>query len=94
MQHLGTKMCMKRKIRMTMMTRMPRIARKKMTAAAMRLSSQILLRRRNPRENEKSSRRTKRDDPGEDEGEDEGEDRDERKKKRKPNTCLPQVNQR
>ena len=82
---------------MTMMTRMPRIARmamKKMMAAAMRLSSQILLRRRNPRENEKSSRRTKRDDPGEDEGEDEGEDRDERKKKMKPNTCLPQVNQR
>ena len=35
-----------------------------------------------------------RDDPGEDEGEDEGEDRDERKKKMKPNTCLPQVNQR
>ena len=38
--------------------------------------------------------KTKRAEPGEDKGEDEGDDQDERKKKRKPNTCLPQVNQR
>ena len=100
MQHLGTKMCMKRTNRMTMMTRMtrmpkmPRIPRKKMMTAAMRLSSQILLRRRSPRENEKPSRRTKRDEPGEDEGEGDGDDRDERKRKRKPTTCLPTANQR
>ena len=82
--------------RMTRMPKMPRIPRKKMMTAAMRLSSQILLRRRSPRENEKPSRRTKRDEPGEDEGEGGGDDRDERKKKRKPNTCTgkSEVNRR
>ena len=80
--------------RITRMPRMQRIARKKMIAATMRLSSQILPRRRSPRENEKPSRRTKRDEPGEDEGEGGGDDRDERKRKRKPTTCLPTANHR
>ena len=82
--------------RMTRMPRMQRMARKKMIAATMRLSSQILPRRRSPRENEKPSRRTKRDEPGEDEGEGGGDDRDERKKKRKTNTCTgkSEVNRR
>ena len=52
----------------------------------------------NPQENEKPSRtrKTKPDEPGEDEGKCEGDQDDEKKKlkRRKPNTCLPQSNQR
>ena len=70
---------------MTMKKRTP-----KAMTAHMRLSSQILLRRRSPSESEKSSRRTKPEEPGEDEGEGGSDDHDEKKTRRTPNTCLPQ----
>ena len=67
MQHLRTKMCMKRKTwtnripGMPMITMMPRKKRHTKTIAApMRLSSQILVRRRSPSENEEPSRRATR----------------------------------
>ena len=90
------KMLKKTKTSKNRMMRMTKKQRKTRTMAApIQLSSQILMK---PQENEKPSRtrRTKPDEPGEDEGEGEG-DQDEEKKKlkrRKPNTCLPQSNQR
>ena len=81
---------------MMRMTRKQRKQRKtRAMAAPIRLSSQILMK---PQENEEPSRtrRTKPDELGEDEGKGEG-DQDEEKKKlkrRKPNTSLPQPNQR
>ena len=48
------------------------------------------------RENVNPSRiqTTRPDEPGEDEGKCEGDQDEEKKKRRKPNTCLPQSNQR